>query len=96
MLSFRVARNGKKGGDSRMDFIWESITEELKKWLVGGIMEQLSGMFDAVNRQVGDVAAQVGTSPADFLTKDIFDDSEYIGIGHYSDSRHYSHDYRLL
>lgn len=49
-----------------MDFIWESITEELKKWLVGGIMEQLSGMFDAVNRQVGDVAAQVGTSPADF------------------------------
>ena len=66
MLSFRVARNGKKGGNSRMDFIWESITEELKKWLVGGIMEQLSGMFDAVNRQVGDVAAQVGTSPVDF------------------------------
>ena len=61
-----MERNEKKGGGSRMDFIWESITEELKKWLVGGIMEQLSGMFDAVNRQVGDVAAQVGTAPADF------------------------------
>ena len=61
-----MVRNEKTGGDSRMDFIWESITEELKKWLVGGIMEQLSGMFDAVNRQVGDVAAQVGTAPADF------------------------------
>ena len=45
-----------------MDFIWESITEWLKEVLVGGIMDHLSGMFDAVNQQVGDVATQVGTS----------------------------------
>lgn len=49
-----------------MDYIWESITEGLKEWLVEGIMGHLSGMFDAVNQQVGDVAVQVGTSPADF------------------------------
>ena len=42
-----------------MDFIWESITEWLKEVLVGGIMDHLSGMFDAVNQQVGDVATQV-------------------------------------
>ena len=54
-------RDGQKGGRSRMDFIWESITEWLKEVLVGGIMDHLSGMFDAVNQQVGDVATQVGT-----------------------------------
>ncbi len=53
-----------------MDFIWESITEWLKEVLVGGIMDHLSGMFDAVNQQVGDVATQVGTSPANFLDGD--------------------------
>ena len=49
-----------------MEFTWESITEWLKEVLVGGIMDHLSGMFDAVNQQVGDVATQVGTSPANF------------------------------
>ena len=49
-----------------MDFIWESITEWLKEVLVDGIMDHLSGIFDAVNQQVGDVATQVGTTPADF------------------------------
>jgi len=44
----------------------ELLTEWLKEVLVGGIMDHLSGMFDAVNQQVGDVATQVGTSPANF------------------------------
>ncbi len=34
--------------------------------LVGGIMSSLTGIFDAVNQQVGDAAAQVGTTPASF------------------------------
>ena len=34
--------------------------------LVSGIMGNLSGMFDSVNRQVGSIATQVGTSPATF------------------------------
>ena len=49
-----------------MDTIFQAITDWLKEMLVSGIMDTLSGMFDAVNQQVADVAAQVGTSPAGF------------------------------
>lgn len=34
--------------------------------LITGIMDNLSGLFDSVNDQVGDIASQVGTTPADF------------------------------
>lgn len=34
--------------------------------LVGGIMDNLSGMFDSVNQQVGDIATQVGMTPESF------------------------------
>ena len=46
-----------------MDLIWEKITEWLKEVLVSGILDNLSGLFDNVNQQVGDIAAQVGTTP---------------------------------
>lgn len=46
-----------------MDLIWQKITEWLKEVLVGGILDNLSGMFDNVNQQVGDIATQVGTTP---------------------------------
>ena len=46
-----------------MDFIKQQITEWLKEILVGGIMNNLSGMFDNVNTQVGQIASQVGTTP---------------------------------
>jgi hypothetical protein len=49
-----------------MDTIFQAITDWLKEMLVSGIMDSLSGMFDAVNQQVADVATQVGTSPAGF------------------------------
>ena len=49
-----------------MNTILEQITEWLKGMLIDGIMNNLSGMFDAVNQQVGDVAAQVGRSPSAF------------------------------
>lgn len=49
-----------------MDSILEQITDWLKTMLVTGIMDNLSGMFDSVNTQVGDIAAQVGTTPAAF------------------------------
>ena len=49
-----------------MDTIFQAITDWLKEMLVSGIMDSLSGMFDAVNQQVADVASQVGTSPAGF------------------------------
>ena len=46
-----------------MDKILESIAEWLKEVLVGGIVSNLSGMFDSVNQQVGDIAGQVGATP---------------------------------
>ena len=49
-----------------MGLLLDSITEWLKGMLIDGIMNNLSGMFDAVNRQVADVATRVGSSPANF------------------------------
>ncbi|MCQ2511528.1 MAG: CD0415/CD1112 family protein [Eubacteriales bacterium] len=49
-----------------MEHILEQITDWLKTMLVAGVMDNLSGMFDSVNAQVGDIAVQVGTTPAAF------------------------------
>jgi len=49
-----------------LDAILQQIADWLKGMLVDGIMNNLSGMFDAVNQQVGDVASQVGRTPASF------------------------------
>ncbi len=46
-----------------MDFLWESITGWLKEVLVSGIISNLSGLFDTMNEQVGEIAAQVGATP---------------------------------
>ena len=47
-----------------MQSIFDAITEWLKGLLVEGIMGNLGGLFTNVNEQVGEIAAQVGTSPA--------------------------------
>ncbi len=49
-----------------MDFILEQITEWLKEMMVGAIMGNLSGMFESVNNQVGEIATSVGMTPASF------------------------------
>ena len=46
-----------------MGMILDSIAEWLKEVLVGGIISNLSGMFDSVNSQVGDIAGQVSATP---------------------------------
>ena len=46
-----------------MDFLWESITSWLKEVLVSGIISNLSGLFDTMNEQVGEIATQVGATP---------------------------------
>ena len=43
-----------------MDFLIDALTNWLKEMLAGGIMGNLSGMFDSVNRQVADISVQVG------------------------------------
>ena len=47
-----------------MQSIFDAITEWLKGLLVEGIMGNLGGLFTGVNEQVGEIAAQVGTTPA--------------------------------
>lgn len=46
-----------------MGGIIDSLVEWIKEILVGGITSNLSGMFDNVNQQVGEIAGQVGTTP---------------------------------
>ena len=46
-----------------MDSIWQKFTDWLKEILVGGIMSNLTGMFDNVNAKVGEIAGQVGSTP---------------------------------
>ena len=49
-----------------MDFILQQITDWLKEMLVSAIMGNLSGMFESVNNQVGEIATSVGMTPANF------------------------------
>lgn len=46
-----------------MDLIWEKFTMWLKELLIGGIMGNLTGMFDNVNAKVTEIAGQVGATP---------------------------------
>ena len=47
-----------------MDFLTDWLTDWLKELLISGIMGNLSGLFDNVNARVGEIAVQVGTTPA--------------------------------
>ena len=47
-----------------MDFLTDWLTDWLKELLIGGIMGNLEGLFDTVNARVGEIAVQVGTTPA--------------------------------
>ena len=47
-----------------MDFLTDWLTDWLRELLIGGIMGNLEGLFDTVNAQVGEIAVQVGTTPA--------------------------------
>ena len=49
-----------------MDSILQQITDWLKEMLVEAIMGNLSGMFESVNNQVGEIATSVGMTPAAF------------------------------
>lgn len=50
-------------GGVALNFIWDRITEWLKEMLIGGITDNLSGLFDNVNAQIGDIAGNVGATP---------------------------------
>ena len=45
-----------------MDALWDSIAEKLKELLVSGVMNNLTGLFDATNQKVQEISSQVGTT----------------------------------
>ena len=47
-----------------MGILTDWITDWLKGLLIEGIMGNLDGLFDTVNTRVGEIAVQVGTTPA--------------------------------
>ena len=47
-----------------MDFLSDWLTSWLKELLIDGILGNLEGLFDSVNTTVGEIAVQVGTTPA--------------------------------
>lgn len=49
-----------------MEFILDKITTWLKEMMIEAIMGNLSGMFESVNHQVGEIATSVGMTPAAF------------------------------
>ncbi len=49
-----------------MNSILQQIEDWLKELLVSGIMDNLTNTFDAVNQQVGQIATDVGMTPANF------------------------------
>ena len=47
-----------------MDVIKKAIVDWLREILIGGIISNLSGMFDSVNEKVGEAIVEVGKSPS--------------------------------
>ena len=49
-----------------MDLLFNKFSDWLKDLLVGGIISNLTGLFDNTNSSVGDIANQVGATPQDW------------------------------
>ena len=47
-----------------MDVIKQAIVDWLREILVGGIISNLSGLYDSTNTRVAEIANQIGTTPA--------------------------------
>jgi hypothetical protein len=46
-----------------MDFLRDWIEDWIKQLLIDGIMAQFSGMYDAINTRIGEIAGNVGVEP---------------------------------
>ena len=73
-----------------MDFIIDAIVEWLKGLLVDGIMGNLEGLFTNVNTSVGEIATQVGTTPADW-NRGLFHDTADFRDRYFADCRGHPH-----
>lgn len=79
-----------------MQSILEQITDWLKSMIISGIMGNLSGMFDSVNQQVGQIAGDVGTTPANFSPAVFSMIRQHLGIRDPAHCRNGADIHRLL
>ena len=79
-----------------MNELFEQITDWLKEMLVSAIMNNLSGLFDTVNEQVGSIATEVGLDPGEFFAGGFYDDPEHLRDSDPAHCWHLSDLYRLL
>jgi len=47
-----------------MSWLFDGIIDWIKQFFIDAIMASFAGIFDSVNQKVGDIAVQVGTTPA--------------------------------
>ena len=74
-----------------MNSLFDKITDWLKEMLVGGIMDNLSGLFDSVNDQVGEIAGNVGGQcrgvSGELFAGGVQPDPQHFRISDHSDCR---------
>ncbi len=51
-----------------MDSIITAIDDWIKSWIIGGIIDNLTELFDTVNAEVGEIATEVGKTPSEWQT----------------------------
>lgn len=51
-----------------MDSIITAITDWIKEWIIDGILDNLTSLFDTVNTEVGEIATEVGKTPSEWQT----------------------------
>lgn len=59
------------GGEGAIDFIKNALTDWIKEILAGGIISNLTGLFDNVNENVSGISGQIGQTPQNW-NSDIF------------------------
>ena len=58
-----LSGNGRAREREGLTLIWQMIEDWFRGILTDGILSNLSGLFDSVNTEVGEIATQVGTTP---------------------------------
>jgi hypothetical protein len=79
-----------------LEEIFNQFGEWLKSLLIPVIMDTLSHTFDMVNDKVGEVATQVGQTPADFQPGVFSMIRTHLRECHHADRWNYPDIYRLL
>ena len=69
--------------------IWQMIEDWFRGILTDGILSNLSGLFDSVNTEVGEIATQVGTTPRRVERGHIQHDTQPFGKRHCTDCGRY-------